>query len=78
MLTRAVLEQIGYQVLEAANGAEAERAWSDHQGQVDLLVTDLVMPGGVDGRELAARLQSTKPQPQSHLHQWLQRGNRRS
>jgi len=61
MVTRAALGQAGYEVLEAADGVEAERIWSEHQGRIALLWTDLVMPGGLNGRELAARLQKQKP-----------------
>lgn len=60
-LTRAVLEQAGYRVLEAPNGVEAERMWSTCPGEVDLLLTDLVMPGGVRGWELAERLRKKDP-----------------
>jgi PAS domain S-box-containing protein len=58
---RLVLERAGYQVLEAANGVEASRVWEQHEGRVDLLVTDMVMPEGVGGRELAARLRARDP-----------------
>ncbi|MDB4960759.1 MAG: putative Hybrid sensor histidine kinase [Myxococcales bacterium] len=55
-LTRIVLQRRGYRVLEAASGDEALRIWEQH-GNVDMLLTDLVMPGGMTGRELALRLQ---------------------
>lgn len=61
MLTRIILERHGYRVLEASNGVEAQQIWTKQQGRIILLLTDLVMPGGMDGRELAARLQSQKP-----------------
>jgi signal transduction histidine kinase len=61
MLTRVVLERNGYHVLEAADAVEAQRVWTEHHGRIALLLTDLVMPGGVDGRELAARLQTQRP-----------------
>jgi two-component system, cell cycle sensor histidine kinase and response regulator CckA len=60
-LTRVVLERQGYRLLEASHGAEALRVWDQHAGAIDLLLTDIVMPEGVSGRELAARLQSRKP-----------------
>jgi two-component system, cell cycle sensor histidine kinase and response regulator CckA len=59
--TRTVLERSGYVVLEAADGTEAERVWAEHHGQIALLLTDIVMPGQLDGLELAARLQTQKP-----------------
>ena len=57
MLTRVVLERQGYQVLEAAHGVEALQIWEQHSGPIHLLLTDIVMPEGISGRELATRLQ---------------------
>ena len=61
-LTRAILERHGYRVLEAAHGPEAMRVWETCGGAVDLLLTDLVMPEGMSGRELATRLLRVKSQ----------------
>ncbi len=61
ILTRIVLERSGYRVLAAADGVEAQHIWASARDGIDLLLTDIVMPGGVDGRELAAHLQSEKP-----------------
>ncbi|MHB8503844.1 MAG: response regulator, partial [Candidatus Acidiferrales bacterium] len=55
-VAREFLESGGYTVLEAHNGADALRLASEHKSSVDLLVTDMVMPG-MTGRELARRLQ---------------------
>ena len=60
-LTRRLLERNGYHVLEAADGVEAEQVWEGQKGRVALLLTDLVMPGGMDGRELSVRLQTEQP-----------------
>jgi PAS domain S-box-containing protein len=60
-LTRLLLERQGYRVLDAANGLEALRLWAEHRGAVDLLLTDIVMPEGVSGRELALQLQKEQP-----------------
>ena len=60
-LTRAVLERAGYRVLEACNGVEALRIWELPRSVVSLLLTDLVMPEGVSGRELANRLRALDP-----------------
>ncbi|HKV23965.1 MAG TPA: PAS domain S-box protein [Candidatus Acidoferrum sp.] len=55
-VAREFLESGGYTVLEAPNGAEALRLAADQDANIDLLVTDMVMPG-MTGRELARRLQ---------------------
>jgi CheY-like chemotaxis protein len=55
-----VLRGAGYTVLEAGDGAEAERVADGHAGPLHLLLTDVVMPG-VGGRELAARLSASRP-----------------
>ena len=62
LLTRTVLERGGYRVVEAANGADGLRAWVESGGHVDLVLTDVVMPDGMSGRELADRLQKGRPQ----------------
>jgi CheY-like chemotaxis protein len=61
MLTRAVLEPHGYRVLEAANGVDALRVWEEHRGSVQLLLTDIMMPEGMSGLELATRLREYSP-----------------
>ncbi len=47
------LRKLGYAVLEAANGAEAQTLWHHHQGKVQLLLTDIIMPGRMSGMDLA-------------------------
>jgi CheY-like chemotaxis protein len=60
-LTRLLLERQGYRVIEASNGVEALRIWQEHAGAIDLVFTDIVMPEGLSGRELAARLRALSP-----------------
>jgi PAS domain S-box-containing protein len=60
-MTEITLERSGYRVLSAATGDDALREWDRHTGQVELLLTDLVMPGSVNGIELAAQLQTRQP-----------------
>jgi CheY-like chemotaxis protein/two-component sensor histidine kinase len=60
-LVREVLSQYQYHVIEAGSGVEALRVWDEHNGQVDLLLTDMVMPEGMSGRDLAIRLRHQKP-----------------
>jgi DNA-binding NtrC family response regulator len=62
VLTRTILEQHGYQVLEATHAVDALRIWDLHAGPIHLLLTDIVMPEGVSGQELAAWLQERNPQ----------------
>ena len=57
-LAARILRNLGYQVLEAATGMEAIQVWEQHGKKVDLLLTDLVMPDGVSGRELAKSLET--------------------
>ena len=56
------LAQLGYRLLEAPSGAAALQVWQKHRDEIQLLLTDLVMPGGVSGRELGERLLREKPQ----------------
>jgi PAS domain S-box-containing protein len=54
-LARHILESVGYRVLEASGAGEARTIAAAHQGPLDLLLTDVVMPGP-NGSELAAGL----------------------
>lgn len=60
-LCREILERCGYKVLTAANGQEALQVWQRRHGKVDLLVSDVIMPGGIDGWELAQSLATQSP-----------------
>ncbi len=59
-LVATILRGYQYRVLEAETGVQALKVWDEHRGQVDLLLTDMVMPGGVSGAELAYRLRQRK------------------
>jgi two-component system, cell cycle sensor histidine kinase and response regulator CckA len=59
-IAREFLESGGYHVIEAKDGAEAIALAAKHRGRIQLLVTDMVMPG-MTGQELAVRLQSEHP-----------------
>jgi PAS domain S-box-containing protein len=54
-LTCRILKREGYTVLEAPDGRHAIDTWDAHPGEIDLLLTDVVMPG-MSGKELAERL----------------------
>jgi two-component system cell cycle sensor histidine kinase/response regulator CckA len=60
-LARLILEGCGYRVLCAATRAEAIEEWEKAQGKVDLLLTDMLLPKGASGRELADLLRAQNP-----------------
>jgi PAS domain S-box-containing protein len=60
-LARQYLETQGYQILEAEDGAAALQIADGHQGSIDLLLTDVVMPG-MNGRELAEQISAQRPE----------------
>jgi len=60
-LTRQVLEQAGYKVVESSRGKEAIRLYSENDRAVDLLLTDVVMPE-MSGKEVADQLTALKPE----------------
>jgi PAS domain S-box-containing protein len=57
----AVLRSHGYRVLQACSGVDALEVWKWHGPRIALLVTDLVLPDGLGGVELAARLRKERP-----------------
>jgi PAS domain S-box-containing protein len=60
-LARVILQDLKYRVIEAGSGVEAVKVFQAHEGRVDLLLTDLVMPEGMTGRELADHLKVRSP-----------------
>jgi CheY-like chemotaxis protein len=62
LLVRKVLERSGFEVLEASSGVAALALWDTDKPQIDLLLTDMVMPDGMSGRQLAERLKADNPQ----------------
>lgn len=59
-VTKRFLEASGYEVLEARSGPEALAISRSHAGPVDVLITDVLMPG-LDGPELARELRGQRP-----------------
>ena len=55
-----VLGTHGYHVLQASSGVAALEVWKDNCDSIDLLMTDIVMPGGINGWQLAEQLRAQK------------------
>ncbi len=60
-MTQRILENAGYQVWTAVSGRKALEVWQDHRDEIDLVLTDIVMPDGISGRDLARGLREQKP-----------------
>jgi PAS domain S-box-containing protein len=60
-LVQAVLEDAGYKVLVAEDGRSALNLFEQNADEVDLLLTDMMMPGGISGWDLAEKLHERRP-----------------
>ncbi|NOS71559.1 MAG: PAS domain S-box protein, partial [Verrucomicrobia bacterium] len=60
-LVSTLLRRRGYRVLEAESGQKALGVWNENKGQIDLVLTDMVMPDRMTGWELAEKLQAERP-----------------
>ncbi len=60
-LARRILQDQGHRVIEAASGRRALPLWEQHRSEIEILFTDVVMPDGINGLELAQRLLHEKP-----------------
>lgn len=60
-LAQHALTHAGYSVVEAESGPEALLAWDEHEGRIDLVFTDMVMPGGMNGLQLIDACRLRKP-----------------
>ncbi len=60
-LVKQILKQLGYSVLEADSGITALKAYKERREKIHLLLTDMVMPDGMTGRELAEIIQFNEP-----------------
>jgi two-component system, cell cycle sensor histidine kinase and response regulator CckA len=58
---KEILENCDYRIVEASNGAEALKVYDDQNGKIDLLLTDMVMPEGMTGGDLARQLRLRQP-----------------
>ena len=57
----SILQGCGYQVLEAESGRKALDVWDAKGDKIDLLLTDVMLPRGISGLELARRLYNRRP-----------------
>ncbi|HYP17749.1 MAG TPA: two-component regulator propeller domain-containing protein [Opitutus sp.] len=60
-LVHNVLTRHGYRVIEASSAADAITRWTEHRQEISVLLTDIVMPGPLDGHDLARRLSAEEP-----------------
>jgi two-component system cell cycle sensor histidine kinase/response regulator CckA len=58
---RLTLSQLGYRILEAPTGVKALEVWNQNRDEIRLLLTDMVMPDGMTGKDLAQRLLGEDP-----------------
>jgi signal transduction histidine kinase/ActR/RegA family two-component response regulator/HAMP domain-containing protein len=61
-MARDILAECGYKILEASSGKGALEVWNRRTGPIDLLLTDMVMPEGLSGVDLAEKLLTGQPQ----------------
>lgn len=60
-LGRMMLQDCGYNVITAESGLDALEVWNRYEGRIDMLLTDMVMPYGVSGLDLAEQLAAADP-----------------
>jgi PAS domain S-box-containing protein len=58
---KTALSRLGYRVLDAINGVEALEIWNAKRDEIQLVLTDMVMPGGINGMQLGERLLKDNP-----------------
>ena len=56
-----LLQGLGYRLLQAQSGPHAIEVWNEHRDEIDLLITDIVMPDGMNGVQLAEHLRHERP-----------------
>lgn len=61
-LVRGSLASLGYKIIQAESGLKALKLWRRNRDKIDLLLTDLIMPGRLNGLELAETLWVERPE----------------
>lgn len=61
VVVRRMLEAFNYKVLEASTGPAAIELWQRHRDEVAIMITDIIMPDGMNGRDLAEKLWAERP-----------------
>lgn len=60
-LARAILKDCGYTVIDAPSGREGLKVWQKEKDKIDLVLTDMMMPDGVSGMDLASEVVRSRP-----------------
>ena len=60
-LLQGILTMSGHRVITAPDATTAMQRWAEHHGEIDLVITDMVMPGGISGRDLSEMLLTESP-----------------
>ena len=60
-VTKITLTRLGYQVLVASNGHQALRIWQERKAEIKLVLTDMIMPEGLSGKDIARRFKNDLP-----------------
>jgi len=61
MVTKVTLTRLGYQVLVAGNGHQALRIWQERKRDIQLVLTDMIMPEGLSGKDIAQQFKKDRP-----------------
>jgi CheY-like chemotaxis protein len=60
-IARGFLSECGYHILDAGSGRAALQVWGEHRAEIDMLLTDMKMPEGISGLELAEKMIAEQP-----------------
>ena len=60
-VTKITLARLGYQVMVASNGHQAMRIWQERKAEIQLVLTDMIMPEGLSGKDIAQRFKKDLP-----------------